>query len=333
MEYTEKVNAEATGFADEPANGMQLKMNRNYKDTVFRMLFHEKKDLLSLYNAVNGTSFSNVDDLEITTLENAVYLGMKNDVSFVFEFELSLYEHQSTVNPNMPLRDLFYVSTQLQKMISDESLYGSKRIQIPTPRFIVFYNGHATMPEKTEYRLSDMFQKKMCSPEMELIVTVYNINPGMNKELLEACERLKEYMQFITMIRNNCKTMELSSAVQKAVDECIEQGILAEFLSAQRAEVISVSITEYNHEKHMRIVKEEGIEEGIAQGIEQGIEQGIAQGKAESLLIMLEGRFGEIPQALQRAISDVSDLDRLDALFRFALKADNLQMFEVMLGK
>ena len=108
-----------------------------------------------------------------------------------------------------------------------------------------------------------------------------------------------------------------------------KQGILAEFLSAQRAEVISVSITEYNHEKHMRIVKEEGIEEGIAQGIEQGI----AQGKAESLLIMLEGRFGEIPQALQRAISDVSDLDRLDALFRFALKADNLQMFEVMLGK
>ncbi len=104
-----------------------------------------------------------------------------------------------------------------------------------------------------------------------------------------------------------------------------KQGILAEFLSAQRAEVISVSITEYNHEKHMRIVKEEGIA--------QGIEQGIAQGKAESLLIMLEGRFGEIPQALQRAISDVSDLDRLDALFRFALKADNLQMFEVMLGK
>lgn len=325
MEYTERLHDEATrDCPDEAAVSEMSVVNRNYKDTVFRMLFQKKEDLLSLYNAVNGTSFSNVDDLEIATLENAVYLGMKNDVSFVLGFELSLYEHQSTVNPNMPLRDLFYVSRQLQKMISDESLYGSKRIYIPTPRFVVFYNGQAMMPEKKEYRLSEMFQKKMSSPELELIVTVYNINSGMNDELLEACTRLKEYMQFITMIRENSKTMELNPAVNKAVDDCIEQGILSDFLRAQRAEVVDVSITEYNQEKHMALIRREGIEQGIAQGIEQGR----TEGKAESIVMILESRFGELPQELRAAIYDISDLERLDSLLKDALTVGDLQTME-----
>ena len=165
-----------------------------YKDTVFRMLFRGKAELLSLYNAVNGTHFDNVDDLEITTLENAVYMNMKNDVSFVFAFELSLYEHQSTVNPNIPLRDLFYVAKQLQKMVPDMRLYGSKPVQIPVPRFVVFYNGNTKMPEKTKYCLSDLFEKPVEHPELELSVMVYNINPGMNVQLLECCRVLKEYM-------------------------------------------------------------------------------------------------------------------------------------------
>lgn len=235
---------------------------RNYKDTVFRMLFREKSALLSLYNAVNKTNFTNVDDLEITTLENAVYMGMKNDVSCMFAFELSLYEHQSTVNPNMPLRDLFYVAQQLQKLILNDNLYKNKAVQIPTPRFAVFYNGSAEIPERTEYRLSDLFQKKTERPELELIVTVYNINPGMNKDLLEACQLLKEYTLFTTKIRDKRKTMHLQTAVNQAVDECIREGILSDFLREQRAEVIAMSIFEYDYEKHMKIIKEEGLEDG-----------------------------------------------------------------------
>ena len=119
----------------------EVRPQRTYKDTVFRMLFWEKENLLSLYNAVNGTTYSNLENLEITTLENAIYMNYKNDISFVMNFELMLYEHQSTVNPNMPLRHLIYVTKVLQGIIRNADLYGSVLVQIPTPRFVIFYNG------------------------------------------------------------------------------------------------------------------------------------------------------------------------------------------------
>lgn len=263
-------------------------VQRNYKDTVFRMIFRRKMALLSLYNAVNRTHFTNVEDLEIATLENAVYLGMKNDVSCVFDFELSLFEHQSTINPNMPLRDLFYVAKQLQKLVPEDALYSSKAVKIPTPRFIVFYNGTANIPERMEYRLSDLFQKMTEHPELELSVTVYNINPGMNEEIIEACQLLKEYVQFTTKIRENHKIMNLKTAVNKAVDDCIREGILVEFLKGQRAEVIAMSIFEYNQEKHMEVIRKEGWEdghtEGLAEGLAAGRTEGRAEGRTETLL-------------------------------------------------
>ena len=116
-------------------------VNRKYKDTLFRALFSERKHLLSLYNAVNETNYTNEEDLEINTLENVIYLKMKNDISFLFGFSLNLYEHQSSVNPNMPLRDLFYVADLLQKIVKDRNLYSSSLVGIPTPKFVMFYNG------------------------------------------------------------------------------------------------------------------------------------------------------------------------------------------------
>ena len=138
----------------------ETKAQHNYKDTIFNMLFKDKENLLSLYNALNRTDYTDVDGLEITTLENAVYMNYKNDVSFVFDYELTIYEHQSTMNPNMPLRDLFYVTSILQKRIDTERLYGSKLITIPTPRFVVFYNGTAHQVERQTIRLSDAYEKK-----------------------------------------------------------------------------------------------------------------------------------------------------------------------------
>lgn len=262
MDYTNVIFTEDKLTEQKSLNTDVLPLvERNYKDTVFRMLFREKSALLSLYNAINKTNFTNEDDLEITTLENAVYMGIKNDVSCMFAFELSLYEHQSTVNPNMPLRDLFYVSGQLQKLVSEKNLYHSQSIHIPTPRFAVFYNGSTQIPERMEYRLSDLFQKKTEHPELELIVTVYNINPGMNEDLLEACQLLKEYMLFTTKIRDKQKTLHLQTAVNQAVDECIREGILSEFLKKQRAEVIAMSIFEYDQEKHMKLIEEDAREE------------------------------------------------------------------------
>ncbi len=132
---------------------------RNNKDTIFRMLFREKENLLSLYNALNNTSYEYMDALEITTLENAIYMNYKNDISFVFNFELMLYEHQSTVNHNMPLSDLIYVTRLLQVMIRDDDLYGSTLIRIPAPRFVVFYNGTNRQPERQTLRLSNAYEK------------------------------------------------------------------------------------------------------------------------------------------------------------------------------
>ena len=244
----------------------EVKVQRNQKDTIFRMLFREKENLLSLYNAVNKTAYANTEDLEITTLENAVYMNYKNDVSFVFDFQLMLYEHQSTVNLNMPLRNLFYVTDVLQGRIWNEDLYSQTLVKIPAPKFIVFYNGVDLQPEQMTLRLSDAYEKEQEQPELELTVSVYNINLGYNTELLETCQVLKEYAQYVAQVRAFAKDMPFIKGVEEAVDYCIREGILAEFLSKNRAEAIAVSIYEYDEERHMKTVRQEGKEEGRIEG-------------------------------------------------------------------
>ena len=252
------------------------KVNRNYKDTVFRMLFQDRENLLSLYNAVNGTAYEDVDGLMITTLQDAVYMNYKNDVSFVFDFTLSIYEHQSTVNQNMPLRDLIYVSKVLQGQMKDQDIYSSRQIKLPTPKFVVFYNGTDEQPEKQTLRLSDAYEKQLEEVELELTVTVYNINYGHNQKLLEACQTLKEYAQYVAAVREYAKEMPLAEAVESAVDSCIRQGILADFLRKNRAEAIEMSIFEYDEEKHLKSEREIWLAEGIEEGTRLGIEKGIA---------------------------------------------------------
>ena len=244
----------------------EAKVQRNYKDSFFRMLFKDRKNLLSLYNALNMTDYTDVDELEITTLENAIYLNYKNDVSFVFDYELMIYEHQSTVNPNMPLRDLFYVADILQKRTYDKDLYSSKLIRLPSPRFVVFYNGTDSQPERRTLKLSDVYEKKLENPELELTVTMYNINYGCNEEIMDACRILKEYAIYVERVRLYARQLPLAEAVEKAVDECIEEGIMSDFLRKNRAEAIKVSIYEYDEELHFRTLREEGREEGLELG-------------------------------------------------------------------
>ena len=194
-------------------------VRRGYKDTLFRMLFKEPEDLLTLYNAVNGTAYTESSDLQIVTLENAIYMNMKNDLAFLIDSSLNLYEHQSSFNPNMPLRDLIYVAKEYQKLVNASSLYSSKQIKIPTPRFVVFYNGTEKQPEIRILRLSDAYEQLTVEPELELAVTVYNINPGNNEKLLTDCPLLGEYMQYVNRVRQYTETMELAAAVEQAVTE------------------------------------------------------------------------------------------------------------------
>ena len=264
----------------------KLHVVRNQKVTVFRMLFREKKELLELYNALNDSAYNSPEDLTICTLENAIYMNFKNDISFLLDSEMNLYEHQGSYNPNMPLRDLVYIAKQLEKYTRDETIYSSTLVKIPVPRFVVFYNGTDGQPERQILRLSDAFEKETSEPELELKVLMLNINFGHNKELMDKCRTLREYSQYVDRVRKYAKRMRIEEAVERAVTECTREGILADFLSSQRAEVIAVSIFEYNEEEEMRKIRaseyKNGKEDGIAQGIKQGIEQGIEQGMVET---------------------------------------------------
>ena len=254
----------------------EIRVARNHKDRLFRMIFREKKELLSLYNAVNGTFYTNAEDLEIVTLENAIYMNMKNDLAFIMDSYLNLYEHQSTYSPNMPLRDLFYIAKELQGQVNHRDLYRNTLIKIPTPRFLVFYNGSEEQAEKKYLRLSDAFQKSMDDPDLELVVTMLNINLGKNRKLLNQCKTLKEYAIYVEKVRTYAKSLKnVEEAVDRAVTECINEGILREFLLQNRKEAVEMSIFEYDEEAVFEIVRKDEYEKGH--------QEGIIEGKVESI--------------------------------------------------
>ena len=260
------------------AHKKQLRSNRNYKDTVFRMLFSDRKNLLSLYNAVSGAHYEDPEMLEIVTLENAIYMGMKNDLAFIIDTDLFLYEHQSTYNPNMPLRDLFYISSEYQKLVDKKSLYSSVLQKIPAPQFIVFYNGTEKKKDSWVNHLSEAFKNLSGNPKLELEVLTLNINEGHNPELMEQCQTLREYAQYVACVRRYAKEFELNEAVKLAVDECIRNNILSEFLRANKSEVISMSIFEYDKEEEERKLRKAEYEAGVADGFNNGFNNGFNDG-------------------------------------------------------
>lgn len=241
------------------------------------MLFSDRNELLKLYNAINGTSYDDPDLLQVNTLENAVYMSMQNDVSFIIDMRLNLYEHQSTYSPNLPVRYLLYVADVYSDYTKDMNLYGTKAVKLPTPRFVIFYNGQAEQPDRKELKLSELFSIPDADPSLELKAVMLNINKGHNRKLMETCRTLQDYAEYTFRVREYAAEMPLNLAVEQAITECISEGILADFLRKNRAEAKKVSIYEYDEERHMRQTREEGMEEGYANGFSQGIEQGITQ--------------------------------------------------------
>ena len=238
-------------------------VNSKYKDTLFRMIFRDKKNLLSLYNALNKTSYTNPDDMKITTLEDVIYVGMKNDVSFLFSSIMNLFEHQSTFNPNMPVRGLLFLARIYQNYIRENGLniYSSTQISLPVPVYVVFYNGRKEEAEYQELKLSDAFKKSEFSEQaaLECRVIMLNINLGHNKELFENCRILWEYAYFINEVRENQKKgSSIEVAVRQAQKSCIEQDILKEFLEKNSAEVSDVILEEFNEEQYAEGLREEG---------------------------------------------------------------------------
>ena len=252
-----------------------VKVKRNHKDTLFRMIFSTRENLLSLYNAVNHSHYTDASELEIVTLKNAVYMNMKNDQAFLLDMQLNLYEHQSTWNPNMPLRFLMYVAKEYQMLVRNQTLYASALVKVPTPHFVVFYNGETEQEAETILRLSHSFQQKTDKPELELMVRVLNINLDKKQEVLEACQLLKEYMLLVNKIRRYTdEYKDIYQAVEQAVTECIEENILADFLRKNRAEAIEMCIFEYDDKREKELIRKAEYAEGMKEGERIGREAG-----------------------------------------------------------
>ena len=253
----------------------ELPVKRDYKSHMFKLIFDDKRKLLALYNAVSGKHYTDPELLTINTLENAIYMSMKNDMSFLIDSRLSLYEHQSTYNPNMALRFLFYLSDLYSEMSKSWNLYGSKRLSIPTPRFVVFYNGREIRPDYEMLKLSDLYTVKEKDYALELTVDVININKGHNPKLMEACKDLCDYAEYTYRVRKYAESMPIEEAVDKSIKECIQEDILKDFLIKCRTEARVMSIYEYNQEEHMRMEREDAFEDGrkIGQDIGQNAER------------------------------------------------------------
>ena len=279
--------------------------NRQYKDRLWRMIFNNKEDLLQLYNAINHTDYQNPDDLEVNTLEDVLYLSMKNDVSFLVGGTMNLYEHQSTFNPNMPLRGVFYFSRVYEGYVADNNLmiYHEKRVRLPKPKYIVFYNGTKKQPDSMELRLSDCFENTDNeAPCLECTATMLNINYGHNQELMKHCRRLEEYSIFVQCIREYIQSEpSVEDALEKAIDTCIHQDVLADFLKKHRAEVTNMILTTYDKDLYEKTLKEDAREEGLMTGRVQGREEGRAETRAElnqlTICLLNAKRYNDLEHA------------------------------------
>ena len=266
---------------------------REYKDRLFKFVFKDREKLLSLYNALNGSHYTNPEEIEITTLEDVIYCNMKNDVSFIIDDRLSLFEHQSSYNPNMPLRGFLYFAKHFEKYIVEHNanIYGRKLILLPPPKFVVFYNGDEMQEDKRTLRLSDAFMNEKEKACMELETEIININYGKNKELMEACRPLMEYAIFVDRVKKYSLQYERDIAIDYAVDECIRENILKDILIKNRAEVIDMLLTEYDEEKRIRLERqyyEEMLEEAQLEIEKAQREAEAERAEKEELLKIIE---------------------------------------------
>ena len=244
-------------------------INRSYKDRLFKIIFEDKKELLSLYNALTGKNYQNPDELEINTIDDVIYMHLKNDMSFILDDWQNLFEQQSTFNPNQPLRGFFYFADLYKVKYFGKKIYSTRLLKIPTPQYIVFYNGTANMPDRKELRLSDAFQQPTEQPDIEVVAHMLNINYGHNKELMERCRKLKEYAQFIDIIRHYLKENEHWSneqAISKAIDDCIQNNILRDILQKERLRVMASILSEFDEVGYKEMIQDEAIEDGEIRG-------------------------------------------------------------------
>ncbi len=266
-----------------------------FKDNVFCMLYRDKKNLLELYNALNNSAYTNVDDLQVTTLNGGSYMKYKNDASFLLCMSLYMFEQQASKNPNMPLRFLHYVSDVFRELFSNSMLHRRSMIKIPVPHFVTFYNGlEKWIEDEDEIRLSDMYEIPTDNPELELKVRVININKDVH--ILNKCKTLRDYMTFVNKVRfkMGVEGDDVRIAVTEAMDECIDEDILVDFFEQHREEVVEVSIYDYDEEEVRKVLAKEMAEEMVGEMAEKYAQE-YAQKVAEEVS---EKAFAEGEQSM-----------------------------------
>jgi hypothetical protein len=236
--------------------------NREYKSSVFTTLFGNKEKIIELYGAIEGKVFPDNVDVKINTLQNALFLGRLNDVSFTIVDKLViLIEHQSTINENMPMRALRYISEIYDRMFGSEDFFRRSLIMVPTPEFIVLYNGQDNYPERCVLKLSDAFKVPEKEPALELAVKVYNINKGYNTEIVQKCKSLNDYISLTGRIRENInKGMTHADAINESVKYCLASGMLQDYLEIYGGEVVSILYTEFNIDTALKVTRKETAE-------------------------------------------------------------------------
>ncbi|MCL2295287.1 MAG: Rpn family recombination-promoting nuclease/putative transposase [Spirochaetes bacterium] len=303
----------------------QTSKYKKYKDSVFCMLFSDQNKLRELYNTITGSSYSKETPMTINTLQETLGIGLKNDISFTIgDKTIVLIEHQSTINPNMPIRFLLYVAALYEKMILRKELYAERGLELPNPEFYLFYNGKAPYPEETTLRLSQAFKKRAGIEEgipdvvetninfctnlqynLELEVKVYNINLGHNKRLMAKNRDLGEFAKFVEIVREKqaglTKKEELEEAFRLAIKECIEHNILRKFLETHGEEVMK---------SLLKITREEYIELRLESAREIGKEEGLAKAKLETArkLKTMRLSLSQIAEATGLPIEEVEKL-------------------------
>ena len=287
---------------------LDIRANDKYKDSFFTKLFSEPERILSLYNALSQSRYPLDTPIEITTLEDVFFKGRYNDVSFIIEGKLVvLVEQQSSINPNMPTRLMIYLGKIYDKHIKGKQIYSTQLIKIPRPEFYVLYNGTDAYPDEKILNLSDAFfdlpEGHKSSGSLELTVRVLNINKGHNEPIVQKSAELDGYVDIIDEIRKNQKSgMNLDEAVIKAVRDCKNRDILADFLEKYGGEVISMLYAEWNLDEYGTVRWEEGKAEGILEGKAKGRAEGRAEGILEGILKTAKSMLqdGDKPEKISR---------------------------------
>ena len=278
------------------------KTRRNYKDSVFVDLFaHDitaKENFISLYNALHGTNLdAETTEIQPVMIEKVLYMKYYNDVAMLVDGKIVvMIEHQSTINENMPFRFLEYIARIYEKITNPKEKFERKLMKLPVPEFYVFYNGKEDFPSESEMKLSDAFIKldenldynsdlkkhiEKHNFPLEISVKVININVGKENPVLNRCEALKEYSEFMEQVRFNVEN-KIPEALTVAIKQSIKQGFLSDYLSRKSTEVENMLLTEYDYDTDIAVQRQEAYEDGMEQGISQGIQQGSQQKAIET---------------------------------------------------